>query len=196
MKEKTILDKKSIRKEILKLRDNLDLEKKECMDSVIESKFINSSQYIHAKNIFIYISYASEINTKNIIFKAINDGKKIYIPRTDAKTKNMDAVNIISFDKLVRNDYGILEPSKKELFIDPNELDLIVVPGVAFDIKKGRMGYGGGYYDRYFKKIDKKNFKKISKVALAYDFQIIDEVPMDENDMPVDYIITDTIEIN
>lgn len=190
------MDKKSIRKEILKLRDNLDLEKKECMDSVIESKFINSSQYIHAKNIFIYISYASEINTKNIIFKAINDGKKIYIPRTDAKTKNMDAVNIISFDKLVRNDYGILEPSKKELFIDPNELDLIVVPGVAFDIKKGRMGYGAGYYDRYLKKIDKKHLKKISKVALAYDFQIIDEVPMDENDMPVDYIITDTIEIN
>lgn len=190
------MNKKSIRKEILKIRDNLDREEKEYMDSIIESRFINSDQYIHAGKIFIYISYSSEINTKNIILKAIKDGKKIYVPRTEVKNKNMDAVNIISFDKLVSNVYGILEPSKEENFIDPNELDLIVVPGVAFDRKKGRMGYGAGYYDRYLKKIDKRYSKKISKIALAYDFQIIDEVPMHENDMPVDYIITNTIIIN
>ena len=102
----------------------------------------------------------------------------------------MDAVNIISFDKLIRNAYGILEPSNEELSIDPNELDLIVVPGVAFDNNKGRMGYGAGYYDRYFSKIREKYYKRINKVALAYDFQIIDHVPMDKNDVPVDSIIT------
>ena len=102
----------------------------------------------------------------------------------------MDAVNFVSFDKLIRNAYGILEPSNDELFIDPNDLDLIVVPGVAFDKNKGRMGYGAGYYDRYFNKINEKYYRKINKVALAYDFQIIDEVPMDKNDVPVDCIIT------
>ena len=184
------MDKKSIRKNILEARNNLDTHEKKKMDNIIEKKFLNSKEYICAKNIFIYISYGSEINTKNIILKAIKDNKNVYVPRTEIKTRNMDAVNIISFDKLIRNPYGILEPSNEELSIDPNELDLIVVPGVAFDNNKGRMGYGAGYYDRYFSKISEKYYKRINKVALAYDFQIIDHIPMDKNDVPVDSIIT------
>lgn len=184
------MDKKSIRKNILETRNNLDTHEKKKLDDIIEKKFLNSKEYISSKNIFIYISYGSEINTKNIILEAIKDNKNIYVPRTQIKTKNMDAVKFISFDKLNMNAYGILEPSNDELFIDPNDLDLIVVPGVAFDIKKGRMGYGAGYYDRYFDKINEKCYRRISKVALAYDFQIIDEVPMDKNDVPVDLIIT------
>lgn len=184
------MDKKSIRKNILEIRNNLDIHDKKNMDNIIEEKFLNSKEYISAKNIFIYISYGSEINTKNIILKAIKDNKNVYVPRTEIKTKNMDAVKFVSFDKLIRNAYGILEPSNDELFIDPNDLDLIVVPGVAFDKNKGRMGYGAGYYDRYFNKISEKDYRRINKVVLAYDFQIIDEVPMDKNDVPVDCIIT------
>ena len=70
-------------------------------------------------------------------------------------------------------------------------LDLIVVPGVAFDRNGGRMGYGAGFYDRYFKKISKDNIKKIVKLALAYDFQILEKIPMNEQDVPVNYIITE-----
>lgn len=186
------MDKKSIRKNILKIRENLNIDEKKKMDDIIKEKLINSNEYLSAKNIFIYISYGSEINTKNIILKAIEDNKEVYVPRTEVKTNNMDAVNIISFDKLIRNAYGILEPSNMEPFIDPNELDLIVVPGVAFDNNKGRIGYGAGYYDRYFNKINKNNYNRINKVALAYDFQIINEVPMDKYDMSVDCIIANS----
>ena len=184
-------DKKILRKEVLEKRNNLDFNKKEEMDKEILKKFYETQYYKKAKKIFIYISYSSEINTKEIINKALKDNKKIYIPRTEFKTRHMDAVEITSLDNLVESTYGILEPSKEAPYIDPNELDLIVVPGVAFDRNGGRMGYGAGFYDRYFKKIKKENIKKIVKLALAYEIQMLNEVPMNEQDVPVDYIITE-----
>ena len=184
-------EKKILRKEILTKRKNIDIVEKEKMDRKICDKFYESKYYRDAKNIFIYISYDSEINTKEIINKALIDNKKIYVPRTEFKTRLMDAVEIISLDNLIESEYGILEPSIEESHIEPNELDLIVVPGVAFDRNGGRIGYGAGFYDRYFKKINKDNIKKIQKLALAYDFQILENIPMNEHDVPIRYIITE-----
>ncbi|OOM76265.1 putative 5-formyltetrahydrofolate cyclo-ligase [Clostridium puniceum] len=183
--------KKILRKEILEKRNNIDLIKKEEMDKKILDQFYESKYYKEAEKIFIYISYASEINTKEIINKALKDKKKIYVPRTEFETRHMDAVEIIGLDNLIESKYGILEPSIKEKHIDPNELDLIVVPGVAFDRNGGRMGYGAGFYDRYFKKINKENISRIVKLALAYELQMLDKVPMNARDVPVDYIITE-----
>jgi len=184
-------DKKILRKEILTKRNNIDVVEKEEMDKKILNKFYESKYYRESKNIFIYISYDSEINTKEIINKSLIDNKKIYVPRTEFKTRLMDAVEITSLDDLIESEYGILEPSIYEPHIEPNELDLIVVPGVGFDRNGGRMGYGAGFYDRYFKKISKDKMKKIVKLALAYDFQILEDVPMNEQDVPVNYIITE-----
>ena len=185
-------DKKILRKEILTKRKNIDIVKKEEMDNKILDEFYESKYYREAKKIFIYISYDSEINTKGIINKALRDNKKIYVPRTEFKTRLMDAVEITSLDNLIESAYGILEPQIHEPHIDPSGLDLIVVPGVAFDRNGGRMGYGAGFYDRYFKKISEDNIGKIVKLALAYDFQILENVPMNEQDVPVNYIITET----
>ena len=184
-------DKKTLRKELLTKRKNIDVIEKEEMDKKILNKFYESKYYRESKNIFIYISYDSEINTKEIINKSLIDNKKIYVPRTEFKTRLMDAVEITSLDDLIESEYGILEPSIDEPHIEPNELDLIVVPGVGFDRNGGRMGYGAGFYDRYFKKISKDKMKKIVKLALAYDFQILEDVPMNEQDVPVNYIITE-----
>ena len=185
-------DKEKLRKEILTKRKNIDIVEKEKMDKKILDEFYENKYYREAKNIFIYISYDSEINTKGIINKALMDNKKIYVPRTEFKTRLMDAVKITSLDNLIESEYGILEPSIEEPHIEPNELDLIVVPGVAFDRNGGRMGYGAGFYDRYFKRISKDRIKKIAKLALAYDFQILEKIPMNEQDVPVNYIITET----
>lgn len=189
-------EKKALRKEILTKRKNIDTAEKEEMDKKILDRFFESKYYKEAKKIFIYISYDSEIDTIKIIDKAFKDGKKIYVPRTEFESRLMDAVEITSFDNLIKSSYGILEPSINTPYINPNELDLIVVPGVAFDKKGGRMGYGAGFYDRYFKKINKNNIEKITKLALAYDFQVLEEVPMSAQDVPVDYIITEKEFIN
>ena len=184
-------DKKALRKEILSKRKDIEKVEKEKMDQNILEQFHESKFYKEATNIFVYISYDSEINTRLIINKALKDNKKVYVPRTEFETRIMDAVEIKSFDNLIKSNYGILEPSKNEPCIDPNELDLIVVPGVAFDRNGGRMGYGAGFYDRYFKKITKDNIERITKLALAYCFQVLDKVPMNEQDVPVDFIITE-----
>lgn len=183
--------KKQIRREKLKIRREMNIEEKSNYDKIIKDKFFESSFYKESKNIFIYISYDSEINTKDIITRAIKEGKKIYVPRTEFSTKLMNAVIIENFDNLVESRYGILEPKKDEPFIDPNDLDLIVVPGVAFDKNGGRVGYGAGYYDRYFKRINNENKSKIVKLALAYDFQLMDKVPTDEEDVLIDAVMTE-----
>lgn len=186
------MEKKLIRKQILKMRNELNKDIKRSMDAAIQKKFLNSSEYKKSKKIFIYISYKSEIDTKSIILRALKENKEIFVPTTDIKNKSMDAVKIKSFDNLVEDIYGILEPSSEEVSIDPNELDLIVVPGVAFDYKLSRLGYGAGYYDKYFKTITNR---ETCKIALAYDFQIIDEVPVDKYDVPVDCVLTNDDEI-
>jgi len=184
-------DKKALRRKILDERKNINIVEKEEMDNKILDKLYESEYYRKSKKIFIYISYDSEINTKGIINKALEDNKKVYVPRTEFKNRLMDAVEIMSLDNLVESDFGILEPSIKEPHIDPNELDLIVVPGVAFDKQGGRVGYGAGFYDRYFNKISEDNVGRIIKLALAYEFQTLDKVPMNDKDIPVDFIITE-----
>lgn len=184
-------EKKKIRKEILSFRNNMNQDEKNKKDTIIKEKFLDSDYYKKSKNIFIYISYGSEINTKEIINIALNEGKSVFVPRTVFETKAMDAVKINSLDNMKKVKYGALEPSEEEPYISPDDLDVIVVPGVAFDRDGGRTGYGAGFYGRYFKKISKNRAKKIKKVALAYDFQLINNIPMNDKDVRIDCIITE-----
>ncbi len=186
------MNKKEIRKKILSIRDNLLLTDKIKMDKIIKEKFLNSEEYKKAKKIFIYISFKSEVDTKEIILQGLRDKKEIIVPRTDISNKIMDGVKINSFDNLKENVYGILEPAEDLEAVEPNDIDLIVMPGSAFDKNKSRIGYGAGYYDKYLKSIGKK---KATKIALAYDFQIVDNIPSDKHDVPVDYVITNDKDI-
>lgn len=181
-------EKKSLRNDILSIRNSLEKETKDKMDYEIYNKLINSELYLKAKNIFIYISFDKEIETKRIINKALNDKKKVYIPKIYIDDKSMKAIRLNSFEDLKENSMGILEPMDDSHYIDKKELDLIIVPGVVFDLSGNRIGYGGGYYDRYLEDI-----KEISnKVVLAYDLQVIDFIEPEDHDIRIDYIITNT----
>ncbi|MGN0026781.1 MAG: 5-formyltetrahydrofolate cyclo-ligase [Clostridium sp.] len=181
-------EKKILRNKILIIRNSLDKEVKEAMDDEIYNKLIMSDLYIKAKNIFIYLSFGSEIQTNNIITKALRDEKEVYIPKVYKKNKLMKAVRLKSFNDLKENSMGILEPIDDSNYIDKREIDLILVPGVVFDLNGNRIGYGGGYYDRYLQDI-----KEIrNKVVLAYDLQIVDSINPDIHDIAFDYIITNT----
>ncbi|AOR22492.1 5-formyltetrahydrofolate cyclo-ligase [Clostridium taeniosporum] len=184
-------EKKELRKKILNLRKEINSTEKKNFDNIIHKKFFESKFYSQCRNIFVYISYDSEIDTKTLIIKALKDGKNIYVPRTNYKTKLMEAVKITSLENLIEDRYGILQPKESELSTELNNIDLVIIPGVAFDINGGRMGYGGGFYDRYLNKCKKDIFK----IALAYDFQVIDYIPMDKHDISVDCVITNTKEI-
>ena len=180
------MDKNYIRKEILKTRDDIEVVLKKEYDSIIFKRLINSDTYKNANKIFTYISFGSEVDTKEFIKYALSDNKEIYVPKTDKGKREMVAMTINSLDNMGVDKWGILEPKTVEEDKIGEEFDLIIMPGVAFDKFGNRIGYGGGYYDKY---ISRKNIK-CPKIALAYDLQIIDKIQCEEHDIKADGIIS------
>ncbi|PJI10295.1 5-formyltetrahydrofolate cyclo-ligase [Clostridium sp. CT7] len=179
-------NKRELRQRMLDMRDSLDSSIKSIKDNRIYNKVINSIEYKDATNIFVYVSYQSEVDTHKIINKAIIDGKKVFVPKVISKEKGMEALEIKGLHDLTEGNYGILEPTGLD-YIKPQTIDMVLAPGLAFDKKGGRIGYGGGFYDRYMKLISKSTVK----IGICYDFQVVEEVIMDSNDVLVDKIITD-----
>lgn len=181
------MDKKEFRDITIKNRNNLSLEERNYMDDLILDKLLKSKMYKESINIFTFINYGSEVQTKNFIIKAIEGGKRIFIPKMVNGTREMKAIEIDSLENLQPDNWGILEPKTFEGEIDKQFLDLIIVPGVVFDRRGNRIGYGGGYYDRYFSDLN----SAIKKVVLAYDMQVVESLVIEEHDVKVDFIITE-----
>ncbi|VYU45775.1 5-formyltetrahydrofolate cyclo-ligase [Clostridium tertium] len=181
-------EKKKLRNIILDKRNSIDNYIKEGMDRELFNNLINLDLFKKAKSIFIYLSFGSEIDTRPIIDIALEDGKEVYIPKVYKSNKDMKAIRLNSYDNLEENSMGILEPKDDSSFIAKENIDLIIVPGAVFDIHGNRIGYGGGYYDRFLADIKEKR----NKVVLAYDLQVVDFIEVEEHDIKMDYIITNS----
>ncbi|BDB02447.1 5-formyltetrahydrofolate cyclo-ligase [Clostridium botulinum] len=181
-------NKAILRKEIINVRKSLTLEEKTQKDIIIKDKLQKNSLYKESKFIFIYVSLKDEVDTHAIIKEGLRNGKRICVPKVISIQEGMVAIEIKDFSELIEcGPYKILEPKNFENIVDSKEIDLAILPGLAFDNKGGRLGYGGGFYDRFIPKLK----KEVSKIALAYDFQILKEVPKDAHDVLVDEIIID-----
>ncbi|GIM28549.1 5-formyltetrahydrofolate cyclo-ligase [Clostridium polyendosporum] len=186
------MDKSEIRNIVIAKRKELSKVAKDNFDNIISRKFLNSEIYKQCKTIFIYISMNEEIDTKTIILKALEEGKRVCVPKIDIKNRVMKAVEIKNLSQMVETPpFGILEPPTFDLKLDIDEIELIVVPGLAFDKNGGRVGYGGGYYDKFLFQPHKSK-----KIVLAYDFQVFESVPVEKHDVRVDYVITEKQAIN
>ena len=186
------MNKKELRREILNIRNNLDKDTKKKYDEIIFSKLRKRKEYLNSNNIFIYLGYGSEIDTISFVKSMFLDGKNVCIPKTNIEDKTMEAVIITDLDNLEEDKYGILEPISNYKVINKNDIDLVIMPGLAFDNNGGRLGYGGGYYDKFLMDCSEDKFK----IALAYNFQVIESVPKEEHDILVDCIITEENEKN
>lgn len=178
-------NKSEIRETILKERSKLTAIEKKALDKLIFKNIIESSIFKEAKVIFIFVSFKDEVNTHNIINYALELGKRICVPRVVNLKSGMEVLYINSLKELTKNKMGILEPKDSVDFVKKEDIDLAIVPGLAFDLQGGRLGYGGGFYDRYF---ENSNFKKL---AIGYEFQIIDSVPKEKHDKLIDGIFTE-----
>ncbi|WFA09141.1 5-formyltetrahydrofolate cyclo-ligase [Tissierella sp. Yu-01] len=188
------MDKKILRRNILSKRAALGKDGNISLSKKIINKLIDTEYYKNANTIMCYISFGSEINTHEFIRNCIKDGKRIVVPVTFHEPREMKPSQILSFDELEPGYFNILTPKKEFIrYIDPKEIDLIIVPGAVFDRKGYRIGFGGGYYDRFL--ADKINDKS-TKISVAFHLQIIDQVPKEEHDVPVDIIITEKEIIN
>lgn len=181
------LSKKDIRKFISDKRDAVHIKQKGEWDDKIFNRLINSEFYRNADVIFAFVSFRSEVDTHRFISYAIEDKKTICVPKIRSKQRGMELFRIESLSDLEPGFFGVLEPKDTCPEANIGDIDLVLMPGMAFDREGGRVGYGGGFYDKFLVEMG----RKVHSIALAYDFQVLDEVPMDSRDIPIDGVITD-----
>lgn len=178
--------KKDIRKEIL---ERLNTEAKDELSrksEIIKKKLMSSPEFKKAKLVMLYASRDKEVETMGIISEALRAGKKVALPCCTSQ-KTIVPKEIREVRDLEKGTYGIYEPKKRQKIALLDEIDLVVVPGVAFDKRNRRLGRGKGYYDKFLRALPPN---KVS-VGLAFDFQIVDNLPIDSHDISVSKVITD-----
>lgn len=184
------MDKNIIRKQKLYERKSLSYEAVINKSKVITDKLKNDDLFINCSTILLYSDYNNEVVTRDIFSIAKNMGKMIAYPKSYimGDTPCMDFYIVDSLDELISGYKGIMEPADNLTKLDVDKLENVVciVPGVAFDKQHMRIGYGKGFYDRFL-----SAHHNIKTIAPAYDFQIVDFIDSDANDIPIDLIITE-----
>ena len=180
--------KKEIRAKILKMRQALPKEEVREKSLRIMRRIEETETFKNADNLLAYIDFRGEVATGTLIEKAWELGKKVYVPRVAGK--EMEFYRIYSFEDLEKGAYGILEPKKECPVYEAGEgqTTLAILPGSVFDEKKNRVGYGGGFYDRFLENLR----KDAVTIGIAFDLQIFDEVPKEPHDAQLDYIVTES----
>ena len=177
------MDKKALRAQI-RAQKRAMTEEEICRRSeALGQLFRQSALYINAKTIYGYLPYNQEVRTVPMLEQAIRDGKRVAVPKVYGE--EMRFIYITDFSQVSDGYCGIPEP----LFDEPVAEDkdaLVLMPGLAFDREGHRIGYGGGFYDRFLSAEPNH-----PTVALCYDFQLVEELPTEEFDIPVDFVIWD-----
>lgn len=173
--------KSKIREQIKAKRDSLSKEELLHLSKLVIENLSSIDDFNKRNNIMFYISKDNEVHTHNII-KSLMKKKKIIVPITDKNS--LIASELTDFSNLKLGPFSVLEPTTiKE--ISPDDIDIVIIPGVAFDRNGNRVGYGKGYYDIFLKKTN------ALKIALAFDFQVVDKIETSTHDVSVDIIVTE-----
>lgn len=187
-------DKNSFRKVVKARRGNgLATNEDRINAEIIVNRYLDSEYFKKSDIIFAYSSMEDEIPTERIIQTALESGKRVALPKVISSVSDgaMMEFLLVDGDTLYdRGVYGIMEPGCGER-VSPtgrNDRIEILIPGLCFDLTKNRIGYGGGYYDRYLSQFDRE---KLHITALAYEYQIFEVIPTDEYDSKVDLVITE-----
>lgn len=180
------MNKKELRNKIKSSLNDLTLDKYKQLSSNIKEKLLCESTINNSKTIAITISNHREVDTFDIIKQLWKLGKNVAVPKCNPKTRTMDFYVFTDFSQLETVYMDLKEPNPlNTTYVSPKDIDVIIVPGIVYDLQGYRVGYGGGYYDRYL-----TNYEG-HLISLAFDFQIVETVPKESHDIPVDIIITD-----
>ena len=174
--------KSELRKQVLQEMKALPREQKQAIDQALIERLLQHPFYQEAKVIATYLSFPHEFQTHGLIEQALKDGKKVLIPKTYPKGR-MDFVVFVP-QQLVKTSFGLLEPQGDLEVVDASQIDLIHVPGLAFTTEGYRIGYGGGYYDRYLEHFPGHT------LSTVYPCQIQDFSP-ENHDIPVQEVLID-----
>ena len=181
-------EKEYLRSKLRKKRANISPELRTQKSKKITNFLYGIDEFKQSDNIFCYISYISEVETLPLINHALKKGLDLFVPKIINNTE-MIAVKLNSLVNLKSDNIVILTPKTGEISLDT--FDIAIVPGIAFTKKGERLGYGRGYYDRWFS----KNMVKV-RVGVAFEEQIVTELPLEKTDINMDIVITEKEIIN
>ena len=174
--------KSELRKQVLQEMKALSQEQKQALDQTLTERLLHHPFYQEAKVIATYLSFPHEFQTQELIEQALKDGKKVLIPKTYPKGR-MEFV-VYNPQQLVKTSFGLLEPKGELEVVEASQIDLIHVPGLAFTTEGCRIGYGGGYYDRYLEHFTGHTLSTI------YPCQVQDFIT-ENHDIPVQEVLID-----
>ena len=175
--------KTETRRMLKKTRAKLSVATRLNYSNSITEQVLRLDEIKNARMIFIYISYATEVHTHELIKALLDDGKTLAVPKI-VDSEFMESESFSSWEDLVPGELGILTPGNSKPCSGP--FDVALTPGLGFTLSGHRMGFGRGYYDKWFAQ------NKVShKIALAYELQLVDEIPVEDTDVPMDKIVTE-----
>lgn len=181
------ISKQILRQRILAERMALTPEEVREKSSLIAAKFLKLSQYSDAKTLLIYLPFRNEVDTAALIEKSRQHSKRILVPVCRPNHKLLLS-ELHSLTEVAPSSYGIPEPSSEFIReVSPETVDVAVLPGVAFDKTGYRLGYGGGYFDRFVHLLR----PDCLKVALIYAFQLVETLPAEAHDLRADMLLTE-----
>lgn len=179
-------EKKVKREEILAMLSEIDESERIIISSHLQHELFSSTLWQEAQTVGLYLSNGLEWDTRNIVEQGFKEGKTVAIPKTIPDTKEMLFYQISTMDQTMLGNFDLLEPIIEQTrFVKKDEIDLLLVPGLVFSRDGYRIGFGGGYYDRYL-----ADFIH-STISIAFSEQIVDFLPIESFDIPVNYIITE-----
>ena len=179
------MNKTQQRQQIRQSIMNMSLKDYEEKSQTICNTLLQEPSIKEGKTIALTISIFPEVDTRGIISELWAMGKHVVVPKCDHRTKQMIFYNLTNFDELVPAPMGLFEPNSIiTSSIMYKQIDVCIVPGIVFDQRGYRIGYGGGYYDRFLSHFNGK------KISIAFDEQLVNEVPNEFHDIPIDLLIT------
>lgn len=179
--------KNELRKVMLKLRLAQSEKDRVRKNGDIKKALFSRQEFIRADSIMFYLAKDEEVRTEGAIRESLSLGKRVLVPIVEKTERKLIPSVLMNYDKELRKGaYGILEPKSEYARPFPaQEIELIIVPGAAFDKKGGRIGFGAGFYDNFLSELS------ACRIGLAYGFQVLDKLPLNEGDEPLDIIITE-----
>ncbi len=179
------MPKAGLRRKMLESRKALCVEDFMVKSQMIQQRLISTKEFSHAGVLALYFPIQNEVDTHQIIDFCLNSGKKVLLPAVSDGGLLFRELKELS--DLQKGKFGILEPTASSEAFVPEIADLIVLPGIAFDLKGHRVGYGKGYYDKSVHHLE--GLGKL--VGICYDFQLVEKIAGEPHDVKVDMIITE-----
>jgi 5-formyltetrahydrofolate cyclo-ligase len=179
--------KKDIRSTILKKRSSMPLSEVRKKSKLIKEQVFHMEEFEEAKTILFYVSYDNEVYTHEMIKESLGMKKQVVVPKTDKNNRTIICSLLTKWDDLFSGAYNILEPRQECVNeVSPESIDLMIIPGVAFDCQGNRIGHGMGYYDRLLQKKMRAHC-----LGLAFELQIVESISSEKHDVKVEKIVTE-----